>query len=92
MVDQLWCMHVIGPDDVYAAPDQQTAQAWADDLNASIARRMSEMEPDEDTPSVRAVAAEWPWSPEVHAANLAESLAAHAAREDRRRATLPPGA
>jgi hypothetical protein len=90
MTERLWCMHVIGPDDVHAAPDQQTAQAWADELNASIARRMSEMEPDEDTPSVRAEAAEWPWSPEAHAENLAKGLAERAAREARRSPTLTP--
>ena len=57
-----------------------------------MTRRMSEMEPDEDTPSPRAVAAEWPWSPEAHAIDLAKNLAERAAHEDRRRATLTTGA
>jgi len=28
--EKLWCIHIPGPDDLFAAPDQQTAQKMAD--------------------------------------------------------------
>lgn len=34
--EKLWCIHIPGPDDLYAAPDQQTAQKMADKHNAAM--------------------------------------------------------
>jgi len=67
MSDQrLWCMHHIGPDDVYPAPDFATAQKWADWANDAFA---------EHADISRFVVAVWPWDAESHAAGLDESIA-----------------
>ena len=34
--EKLWCIHIPGPDDLCAAPDQQTAQKMADKHNAAM--------------------------------------------------------
>lgn len=34
--NKLWGIHIPGPDDLYAAPDQQTAQKMADLHNAAM--------------------------------------------------------
>jgi hypothetical protein len=33
-MNELWCLHVIGPDDLYAAPSKEEAERAASELNA----------------------------------------------------------
>lgn len=68
---QLWCVHVEGPDDVYAAASREAARKHADTLNKAIDR----MPHHPDDPICRAVVAVWPHSPESHAESLATHLA-----------------
>jgi regulator of replication initiation timing len=74
----LWCCHVRGPDDVYAAPDYATALAWADELNSAISTKFP---PKPDEPVISAVPAPWPWSSESHASDLIEQIAMRKARQ-----------
>lgn len=72
----LWCVHTIGPDDVNAAPDFDTAEQWAIRQNR-LSREYTKhcgMENDPHWPEVRSVVAIWPWSDEDHARNLPESI------------------
>ena len=61
-MSELWCCHVNGPDDLFAAPDKETAQRWADDINAK------------KTPTswFSAEVILWPYSAEAHARHLRE--------------------
>ena len=61
----LWMMHVIGPDDIYPAPDHATAVEWCAALNAST--------PKNDVLCV-AVPAIWIGTPEAHAEGLSEAV------------------
>ena len=65
--DPLWMMHVIGPDDIYPAPDHATAVQWCAYLNSEIAPKV---------PSVLCVAvpAIWTGTAEEHAEGLAEAI------------------
>lgn len=79
MTEILWCCHVRGPDEVYAAPDYETALAWADTTNTFNWRgRGGKIEPPESWEEciIKAVPAPWPWSAESHAENLPESMKA----------------
>lgn len=62
----LWCVHVIGPDDVYAESSHAQAVAKADELNRSV---WSQDKAPEDV-CCFAYADVWPWSAEEHAAAL----------------------
>lgn len=73
----LWCVHTIGPDDVNAAPDFDTAEAWAVRQNVLVRAytKNTGMENDPNWPEVRAVVAIWPWGADSHAADLPRSIA-----------------
>lgn len=58
----LWCVHVIGPDDVCAAPSHDAAVAHAHELNKKLHGRKGT--PDDIL--CFAYAAPWPHSPESH--------------------------
>jgi hypothetical protein len=85
----LWCCHVRGPDDVYAAPDYNTALAWSDLLNSLNWRDTgfanTPKPPRYKDPAnysdclIKAVPAIWPHSPESHAEDLPKSIAGFAA-------------
>jgi hypothetical protein len=75
----LWCCHVIGPDDLYAAKSFEAAKAHADALNAALDRN-TELHPELSDILCRAVPALWPWSPEAHAEGLAKLQEAEARR------------
>lgn len=77
MTDILWCCHVRGPDDVHAAPDYETALAWADGINDRFGPHTRK---DENYPITRAAPAIWPWSAEAHAESLPKSIAEFAPR------------
>lgn len=63
---RLWCLHHIGADDIHAAPDFETAQAWANWANGQFA---------EHADISRFVVAVWPWTADDHAENLPRSIA-----------------
>lgn len=71
----LWCVHVIGPDEVYAEPSHAAAVAAADKLNRAVWSRAG-------APDVTCFAYPdvWPWSKEAHAEDLAKQT-----EEERRR-------
>lgn len=77
----LWCCHVRGPDDVYAAPDYETALAWSDILNEMNWRCEKYPKPGAfENPRnyadclVKAVPAPWPHSAEAHARDMPKSI------------------
>lgn len=81
MSDFLWCCHVRGPDDVYAAPDYETALRWSDILNEMNWRSDKyPKHPSFENPKsyeeclVKAAPAPWPHSPESHAEDLPKSI------------------
>lgn len=73
----LWCVHILGPDDVLAAPCHDAAVVHARELNKALHGRPS-------TPNdvlCFAYAAPWPYSAESHASNVKNWLAIEAERE-----------
>lgn len=62
MNEELWCLHLQGPDDVHAAPSREAAEHVAAKINRAFAAH--DIQPS-------AVAARWPHSPESHAEDLA---------------------
>lgn len=65
--DPLWMMHVIGPDDIYPAPDHAAAVEWCAYLNREIAPKVPEV-------LCVAVPAIWTGTAEEHAEGLAEAI------------------
>lgn len=83
MTEILWCCHVRGPDDLYAAPDYATALKWADITNAYNWRdRGGTAQPPAsfDDCLLKAAPAPWPWSAVAHAENLPKSIRDFTAR------------
>ena len=61
----LWCVHVLGPDDVMAAPSHDAAVVRAHEINkATFGRRGP------DDVLCFAYAAPWPYGAEEHAADI----------------------
>lgn len=72
----LWCMHVPGPDEVYAAPSREAAQQMCDNYNATLRRfwdRFPRCKAPGDEEALIAVVAPWPWSAEAHAEAVTRS-------------------
>lgn len=63
----LWMMHVRGPDDIYPAPDYETAVAWCDYVNDVLAKRLPDV-------MMKAVPAVYPRTREQHAAGLPDAM------------------
>ncbi|WP_407070658.1 hypothetical protein [Paraburkholderia rhynchosiae] len=63
MSEQLWCVHIEGPDDFVAAVSKEAAEREASAINAHVERSGQ----GERAAPVRAVAMEWPFTPESHA-------------------------
>lgn len=63
---RLWCVHVLGPDDVMAAPSHDAAVVHARELNKAV---FSRVEPHDDVLCF-AYAAPWPYSADSHAESL----------------------
>lgn len=63
----LWMMHVRGPDDIYPAPDYDTAVAWCDYVNDVLAKRLPDV-------MMKAVPAVYPRTREEHAAGLPDAI------------------
>jgi hypothetical protein len=72
----LWCVHVAGPDDVYAEPTHAAAVASAAKLNKAIWSRPSVPE----DVLCFAYADIWPWTSEQHAASMVEQSKKEAER------------
>ncbi len=70
----LWCVHIQGPDDLIAFPDQASAEREAAVINEAMERHAATREPSPNWPTLKAVAAVWPWSAEAHAADLARNI------------------
>jgi hypothetical protein len=66
--DTLWCVNVLGPDDVHACRDRAEAFRFALWLNLSYLRLYEDPHP--LAPVVQAIVAPWPHSPESHAKDL----------------------
>ena len=71
MAETLWCVHIVGPDDVIAYPDKESAEHKAGLLNAVLEKQNAAHVGDENWPVCRAEVMPWPHSPESHAADLA---------------------
>ena len=65
----LWCCHVRGPDDVIPTDGYDEAVALADEINNISIELGLKRSPFEWLS--RAVPAVWPYSPQLHAADLA---------------------
>jgi hypothetical protein len=74
MTDILWCCHARGPDDVYAAPDYETALAWSDVLNETNWHGPRNHPASYSSCLIKAAPAPWPHSPESHAEDLPKSI------------------
>lgn len=70
---RLWCLHVLGMDDVYPAPDRATAQLWA--TQHTVFWHFRHQQPHQFDPVISWVVAEWPHDPVSHAAGLDQSIA-----------------
>lgn len=77
--DKLWCIHIPGPDDFYAAPSKEAAEALAARHNAAMVKYWEELQmtkPPEalqfypPIESVLARACAWPYFAEDHAEAL----------------------
>jgi len=62
----LWCVTVLGPDDVYAAPSHDAAETYAHEMNKKIHGRPNAP----DDVLCFAYAAPWPHSAEAHAEDV----------------------
>jgi hypothetical protein len=78
MTTKLWCIHIPGPDEIYAAPDHETAVKMAEKHNAAMNDYL-DATPDRRSQfgiplgSVFAEVIEWPGGDaESHAASLLE--------------------
>jgi hypothetical protein len=74
MPDTLWCVHILGPDDLFAEPSFVAAVEVVERFNAYVRRRVAECPlTADDAPltSLLAVVVPWPGSAESHAAELA---------------------
>lgn len=70
--ETLWAMHVMGPDDIIAMPDRETAQERADEVNAIVAQLKTRPGASDLDPGISAAVIEWPGTPQEHADELAE--------------------
>ena len=66
----LWCVHVLGPDDVIAAPSHDAAVVHARELNKTLFSWASKA----DDVLCFAYAAPWPHSAESHAKSVKDWL------------------
>lgn len=67
----LWCVHVLGPDDIIAMPSKERADLHAAKINKSVGRQWEEGDPE-----INAIVEPWPYSPETHEKALFEVLEA----------------
>jgi hypothetical protein len=73
MTTELWCIHIPGPDDLYAAASREAAESMAADHNAAIERHRDRSGWTENDPlfeNCLAVVEPWPGTVDEHAADL----------------------
>lgn len=70
----LWCVHIIGPDDVIAYPNRAAAEREARLINDAMAKHMASRAADPNWPALRAEVTAWPHSAAAHAADLARNI------------------
>ncbi len=77
----LWCCHIIGPNDVYAATDLMTAVRWSRMMNEvairaeeRMAKRLGRPLTDDDWVLCFANVERGPWSAEAHARALPDAI------------------
>jgi len=70
----LWCVHIIGPDDIYAAPDIVTAARWAHAANR-VGERANKGVSDDDYVLFHANVEPFSYSAERHAEWLPKAIA-----------------
>ena len=66
---QLWCLHILGPDDVHPAPSKRHAEIAAEGFNKAFGELSAENEV-----MCKAVAAPWPHDPASHAESVQEFI------------------
>jgi len=76
-MEKLWCIHIPGPDDIYAAKDEADAKRMAGVHNDAVRKYLDQMftkrpRDDNDMPdeSLMASVIEWPHDPQSHADDL----------------------
>jgi hypothetical protein len=67
MKEKLWCVHFIGPDDLFAAPNKEAADERVAAYNAWI-----NITPMMRYTGLQAETLEWPWTPEGHTESLTQ--------------------
>jgi hypothetical protein len=73
--DKLWCIHIPGPDDLYAAPSHEMAEHMAACHNATM-REFFDRNPEKLTQwgvtldEIKAQVIEWPYDSDDHAEDL----------------------
>ena len=67
---ELWCLHILGPDDVHPAPSKRHAEIAAEGFNKIFGNVA-----DESEVMCKAVVAPWPHSPASHAESVQEFIA-----------------
>lgn len=72
-VEQLWCLHVMGPDEVHPAPDRAMAQLWA--VQWTVYWHGRHPDPRRHDPVMSWVVAPWPHDAASHADGLTKSIA-----------------
>lgn len=71
--EKLWGIHIPGPDDLYAAPDRQTAKKMADKHNAAMREYVEKNNLTWGVEMITAEVIEWPHdADESHAESLIE--------------------
>ncbi len=68
MIETLWCVEILGPDDIIATESREVAQAMADGFNRWW-REREDRHPDE--PYMEADVIEWPYDAASHQRKLA---------------------
>lgn len=61
---ELWCLHVLGPDDLHAAPSKEEAERVAREMTATYRGTAAAEE------GLKFQAAAWPWSAASHAEDV----------------------
>lgn len=67
----LWCLHILGPDDVHPAPSKEHAEVAAERFNQFILGRKDQHQHD---PVCSAVVAPWPHSAASHAESVGKFM------------------
>ena len=69
-MNELWAIHIPGPDEYHAAPSEAAARHMADKHNAAMKEYVSKNKPDWGINRITASAAKWPSDAESHAAEI----------------------